>query len=311
MLHTNSQEKVGVLVQPTNVNDDFCVICTDSLQSPTDDGNKAVERLPACNHQFHQTCICRFFQHPNSQLKCPICRVDISNQDKLDMQTNYRQIRAQLRTQQNLNRRRSFVYIIARNYKPALATEDPLVFAIGHRAPIGVYRADDDPWPYQRWGVPGGLENSTDPNAFHIAIRELLEETKGARGTDTNLTVGDAMNLFNAIGAKAVQAHATVNDYYTAFMIKIDSAEVFERIFMMPVAMRTANKMKVHMSRETTGYCWLKVQDLINVQRSQQTPQQRSFPYTMIQGIPHPLRLRNGAFTQFGFQQALNAYTSI
>lgn len=299
---------MGVLVPTQDISDDFCAICTDYLNEATDDGNDAVELLPSCNHQFHQTCICRFFSNPSSQLKCPICRVDIQIQDKLEIQSNYQQFLRQRRINENRNKRRAFVYIIAKNYKPGQATEDPLVFSIGHRAPTGVYQEANDPWPFQRWGVPGGLENPNDPSAFNIAIREFLEETRGARGTDSNLTVGEAMNLLAAIGAKSVEAHTTANNYFTAFMIKIDSAEVFERVFLMPVADTIAQKMKLHMSRETTGYCWLKVANLLNIQESPNTPQQRSFRFTTLQGVAHPLRLRNGSFTQFAFQRALQAY---
>jgi hypothetical protein len=303
------QLPVGVLVPSQNINDDSCAICTELLNTPTDDGNDAVEALPACNHQFHQSCICSYFATQRAVQRCPLCRTPVQQNDVNDMILRYQRFRIQRRIDENRNKPRAFVYIIARNYKPGQATEDPLVFTIGHRAPTGAYQNPDDPWPYQRWGVPGGVTTSDELTAFDIVLRKFLEDTQGARGTDTNLTVGEAMDLFVAIGAKSVEAHTTVNNFYTALMIKIDSAEVFERIFLMPVANTVTQKMRIRMSNGTTGYCWMKVTDLLNLQRYDATAGQRSFTYVSIEGIQHPIRIQERSFTQLGFRRALQAYT--
>ena len=49
--------------------EDLCPICYESLQSGT-----ATHALEECGHQFHTTCILRWFRQEEQHNECPTCR---------------------------------------------------------------------------------------------------------------------------------------------------------------------------------------------------------------------------------------------
>lgn len=63
-----------------------CPICLESLHTPIEDSvnekvcSKGVKRLE-CGHTFHQTCISSWFEMSEEEQTCPVCRLNVSQED--------------------------------------------------------------------------------------------------------------------------------------------------------------------------------------------------------------------------------------
>lgn len=310
---------IGTLMDENSIiPNEFCAICTEALTDPANDGNSNVEALVNCGHQFHQSCICSFYTQPNGiSNHCPICRANVDSTDKQETITRYNTFLLE-RQIDSYGLPRSFLYIIAKNSGVQNHGNLALTFIVGHRPPRRKYRVQNDPYPYQRWGVPGGHQEPGDTSPFHTAVREFLEETKGAR-KESNMTVEHAIAIFKAIGKVSENVISTIGGWYTAHVVKVSSAEAFERMFLMPQDMPMSQKLKLHLSDETTGYTWLSANNA-TIQRTVATPVQRSYRYvTSSFNNPNPslnpfqiqLRIRTGSFTEDTIQEIYRAYRNI
>lgn len=265
---------IGAPLVPTNdfTETDLCGICIESLNKPGPDGLHEIFTL-SCNHSFHLMCIGGWVEvafRSGTRLSCPICRSNVLpedlgqiNQAALQAVLTYSAIpptvlpaSAPLSTPAQspttgvrVFRPRAFLYIFASQLGYGRQNVNNLMFMIGHRHRPTAY----DPYPYSKWGVPGGLEDITDGSTLVNAVREFLEETK--EGRDTEMTVDQAIRLMNDLGTlQSMTASSSATSYY---LLEVPSVESFERLFGFKHYLTSRQKAVQQLSNETAGWIWL------------------------------------------------------
>jgi 8-oxo-dGTP pyrophosphatase MutT (NUDIX family) len=109
------------------------------------------------------------------------------------------------------------------------------------------------------WGVPGGLQDRSDHDDFRItAVREFLEEVMGEKSPSAT-NINSHMLLLNKLGQ---MSNLHVGRNTQLFLLRVPSAEDFEKSFLRPVlskaaSYKTTDKASVRLSDETRGITWV------------------------------------------------------
>ena len=245
-----------------------------SVVEPGPDGVPEIFTL-SCNHSFHLLCIGGWVEatfRSGTQLSCPICRSIVSPQDleQINQATQqavfaYSMVLSSVlpasapsliptpaqppTTAVRVIRPRAFLYIFASQLGYGKQNVNNLMFMIGHRHTPTAY----DPYPYSKWGIPGGLKDTTDGSSLVNAVREFLEETK--EGRDTEMTVEEAIRLMKDLGTlQSMTASSPATSYY---LLEVPSVESFERLFGFKHYLTSRQKAVQQLSGETAGWTWL------------------------------------------------------
>lgn len=106
----------------------------------------------------------------------------------------------------------------------------------------------------RHWGVPGGLRDRLDSSTLFSAMRELGEEFLGMKHPSIKAVEG-LICTANANGSLS-KLMQTPHKQYTAWVLQVDSARLFEEAFRLP--RRTVEqKYEASLSNETKGYLWI------------------------------------------------------
>ena len=331
---SSTNASVGAPIPSTSAIDDSCAICLEPLQEPGPTGGLVVEKLRNCGHEFHEFCIAGVVEHEGQSSKCPLCRQLIAQED-IDRITDDVLLPQAAMTPTAVpstapstplpahhhphshnahpHHRKSFLYVIARRlgFGGGPASNEPALLLIGHNAPGNPPR--DDPYPYQRWGVPGGMfDQRYDSDTLTNVAREFDEEmglmpgTRNHRGNVAAVKqfVHNTVRIFNRIGR--LQKVVDTRRGYSAWVLVVEDAATFENAFSLAPNHRhrsVGDKMKRRLSSETTGYTWVTLSamrtahvqpPMYSTSGHQYTIHQTAYTSVKTPAFRHPLRIRKG-----------------
>lgn len=192
-------------------------------------------------------------------------------------------------------RRRSFLYVVARRLGPEPRTSQvkKLVLLMGHRPGRG------DPWRHLRWGVPGGMYDSSDRSPLFNAVREFGEEmgliAPRLDRASKRAVVDGLVRMMQRLG----QLQQVVNDPargFTGFALVVPDALAFEAALRLPSFQRDVKvKASTPLSGETKGYTWVTKYNVDNRHRMPPSgPGDTRYSAIYTPTLGHPLRLRAG-----------------
>lgn len=152
----------------------------------------------------------------------------------------------------------------------------------------------------REWGVPGGLKDSSDPNAAYTAVREFLEEM-GIKARPTQTDVSNAMSVMTRRGGFR-NVVPTNRSGFSAYGVVFDTALDFELKMGLTDMLRTKgvtgtpkinDKYYVKMSQETKGYTYVPIAQFVPnpagnpPRRTPPPPVLPTFPVRPPQGAPY------------------------
>jgi hypothetical protein len=279
------------LVSDPDVKDDACAICLESLGNPSPDGSPSVEQLTVCGHQFHLFCIANAMRVDD---RCPLCRSDVPQAEQAQISQQYlQQAAVPARAPPPAVRRKAFLYVVARQLGSGPQTRNVknVVLMMGHLPSRG------SQYPYLKWGVPGGFEDSTDRGRLYNAVREFGEEMRliapGTNRNDKPAMVNTILTNLQSMGHFSEVAH-NARSGYTAYALIVDNAMAFERGMGLPMAGRNVEaKARVSLSNETKGFTWISKWSMEHATRIQ-LPGHSAYTAVKNPLLPYPLRIRRG-----------------